>query len=66
MTSNFPHNRRNCEEILEGRNTWSLNKELEINDQLENIIASKEHENELTIYSMLKSSSDSSSWNLQD
>ncbi len=54
MTQRFPHKRPNCEEILEKKNSWALNKEeLEISDELEDIIASKEHENEFTIYSML-------------
>ncbi len=51
-----PHNRPNCEEILMKKDLWTLNKEkLEINDKLKNIIASKERENKLTIYSMLRS-----------
>jgi hypothetical protein len=38
------------------KDLWTLNKEkLEINDKLKNIIASKERENKLTIYSMLRS-----------
>jgi hypothetical protein len=51
------HRRRpNCEEILEKKDLWALNEEeLEISDELENIIALKERENELTIYSMLRS-----------
>jgi hypothetical protein len=56
MSSNFPHERPNCEEILENKKKWALNeKEFEINDELEKIIDSKESENELTIYSMLRS-----------
>jgi hypothetical protein len=48
--------RPGCEEILKRKNSWALNKEeLEISNELENIIASKESENELTIYSMLRS-----------
>jgi hypothetical protein len=55
MTSNLPPKRPTCEQILKSKNSWALNKEeLEINDQLENIIASKEHENEFTIYSILR------------
>jgi serine/threonine protein kinase len=55
MHSDFPHKRPNCEDILERKNSWALNKqELKINDELENIIASKERENELTIYSILR------------
>jgi hypothetical protein len=70
MTSKFPYNRPTCEQILKSKNSWALNKdELEINDELKNIMASKERENESTIYSMLRSeinliensSSDSSS-----
>jgi hypothetical protein len=70
MTSNLAKTRPNCEEILERKKSWALNKEeLKINDELENVIASKEHENEFTIYSILRSeknliensSSDSSS-----
>ncbi len=56
MTSNLPINRPNCEDILERKNSLALNeKELEISDELENIIASKERENEFTIYSILRS-----------
>ncbi len=70
MTARLPHKRLDCEEILERMNSWALNKEeLEISNELENIIASKESENELTIYSMLRSeidlienSSSDSSW----
>jgi hypothetical protein len=41
MHSDFPHKRLNCEDILERKNSWALKEEeLEINDQLENIIAS--------------------------
>jgi hypothetical protein len=55
MSSNFPHNRSNSEDILEKKNSWALIKEeLEISDELEGIIASKERENEFTIYSMLR------------
>ncbi len=55
MTSNFPHNRPNSEDILERKNSWALIKEeLEVSDELEGISASKERENELTIYSMLR------------
>ncbi len=55
MTSNLPHKRPNCEEILEIKNSWALIKqELEISDELEDIIASKERENEFAIYSMLR------------
>jgi hypothetical protein len=55
MHSDFPHERLNCEDILKKKNLWALNKEeLEINDELQNIIASKERQNELTIYSMLR------------
>jgi hypothetical protein len=43
-------------------NSWPLNEgELEINEKLENIIASKERENEFTIYSILRSDKNSSS-----
>jgi hypothetical protein len=56
MTSKFPYKRPNCEEILRMKNLWPLNKEqLEINDELENIITTKERENEFTIYSILRS-----------
>jgi serine/threonine protein kinase len=49
------HERPNCEEILKKRNLWALNEEeFEINDELKKIIDSKESENELTIYSMLR------------
>jgi hypothetical protein len=55
MHSDFPHERFNCYHILERKNSWALNEELEINDELQNIIASKEYENEFTIYSILRS-----------
>jgi serine/threonine protein kinase len=48
------HVRPNCEEILEKKNSWALNEEVEISYELENI-ASKKRENEFTIYSLLKS-----------
>ncbi len=55
MFSVFPHERPNCEEILERKKKWALNEEeFEINE-FEKIIDSKENENELTIYSMLRS-----------
>ncbi len=56
MTARLLNKRPNCEEILERKNWWALNKEaLEINDELQNIIASKERENEFQIYSILRS-----------
>jgi hypothetical protein len=56
MTARLLNKRPECEEILEKKNSWALNKdELEISDELENIIASKERENELTIYLLLRS-----------
>jgi hypothetical protein len=56
MTARLLNKRPDCEKILEKKNSWALNKdELEISDQLENMIASKERENEFTIYSMLRS-----------
>jgi hypothetical protein len=56
MLKPMPRRRPKCEEILERKNSWALVKEeLEINDELENIIASKERENEFTIYSLLRS-----------
>ncbi len=63
MTHRFSDKRPDCEEILKRKNSWALNEEeLEINDELEDIIASKERENEseleLTIYSMLRSEID--------
>jgi hypothetical protein len=63
MTQRFSDKRPDCEEILKRKNSWALNEEeLEINDELEDIIASKERENEseleLTIYSMLRSEID--------
>ncbi len=51
----LPEKRPNCEEIIERKDWWALNKELEISDELEDIIASKEHENEFTIYWILRS-----------
>jgi len=56
MTQMLPQKRPNCEEILERKKKWALNeKEFEINDEFEKIIDSKGRENELTIYSMLRS-----------
>jgi hypothetical protein len=55
MTSNLAHKRPNCEDILNRKHSWALNtEELEISDELQNIIASKERENKFTIYSMLR------------
>jgi hypothetical protein len=55
MLSAKSDNRPSCKEILERKNSWALNKEeLEINDEFEAIIASKESENEFTIYSILR------------
>jgi serine/threonine protein kinase len=54
MITDLPEKRPNCEEILEKRDLWALNKELEINDEFENIITSKEHENKFLIYSILR------------
>ncbi len=52
----LPKKRSNCEEIIERKNSWALNKEeLEISNELEDIIASKERENEFTIYWILRS-----------
>jgi hypothetical protein len=56
MLKPIPRRRPNCKEILEKKNLWALNKEeLEINDELKDIISSKERENEFTIYSILRS-----------
>ncbi len=56
MTSNLAHERPNCEEILNKKDLWTLNEEeFEISDELKKIIYSKVRENELTIYSMLRS-----------
>jgi hypothetical protein len=55
MTARLPHKRPDCEDILERKNSWALNKEeLEISDELEDIIASKGRGNESTIYSILR------------
>ncbi len=55
MTARLPHKRPNCEEILERKNSWALIKEqFEINNELKDIINSKERENEFTIYSLLR------------
>ncbi len=54
MTRSLSRSRPNCEKILEIQDSWALNKELKISDELENIIASKERENEFTIYSFFK------------
>jgi hypothetical protein len=61
MLRPMPRRRPNCEQILERKNSWAINEEellIEINDELKNIIASKERENEFTIYSLLKSKID--------
>ncbi len=56
MLKLMPERRQNCEEILKKKDLWALKEEeFEINDELEKIIDSKESENELTIYSMLRS-----------
>jgi hypothetical protein len=56
MTQMLPQQRPKCEEILKRKKKWALNEEeFEINDELEKIIDSKGSENDLTIYSMLKS-----------
>jgi hypothetical protein len=56
MTARLLNKRPDCEKILEKKNSWALSKEeLEISDLLENMIASKERENEFTIFSMLRS-----------
>jgi hypothetical protein len=56
MTSNLPHKRPNCDDIIQRRKKWAMKvKELQINDELEKIIDSKRRENELTIYSLFKS-----------
>jgi len=55
MLRDVSHKRPTCEEILKKKDLWALNEEeFEINDELEKIIDSKESENELTIYSLLK------------
>ncbi len=52
----LPHKRPNCEKILERKKKWALNeKQFQINDELEKIIDSKESENDLEIYSLLRS-----------
>ncbi len=61
MHSDFPHKRLNCEDILQRKHLWALNEQqIEMNDELQNIIASKERQNEFTIYSMLRSEKDES------
>jgi hypothetical protein len=65
MHSDSPHERPNCEDILEGKSSWALNEdEFQVSDKLQKIIGSKQRKTELTIYSMLRlkinSSSDSS------
>jgi hypothetical protein len=56
MTQLFPQKRLNCEEILERNKKSALSeRELEINDELRNIIASEKAKNEFTIYLLLKS-----------
>jgi hypothetical protein len=56
MTAIRPQRRPNCEEILKRKKKWALNeREFEINKELKKIIHSKESENELTIYSLLRS-----------
>jgi len=66
MTVRLPSQRPDCEQIQKKKHLWALIKEeLEINDEMENIIASKERENKFTIYSMLGSESESESQNLR-
>jgi hypothetical protein len=56
MTAKSSHKRPNCEEIHKRKNSWALNEEeFEINEKFLKIIDSKESEDELTIYSMLRS-----------
>ncbi len=54
MTS-FQQNRPNCEEILNGKNSWALNeKEFEIDDELKNLILKLDNEKQFVFY-ILKS-----------
>jgi hypothetical protein len=39
MTSRFPLKRPDSEKILERKNSWALNEELEISEELEDMIA---------------------------
>jgi uracil phosphoribosyltransferase len=56
MTEDLQHIRPDCGEMLIKKNSWALNEEeFEINDEMKNIIYAKIRENELTIYSMLRS-----------
>ncbi len=56
MTAKLSHKRPDCEEIHKRKNSWALNEEeFKINEKLKKIIDLKESENELTIYSMLRS-----------
>jgi hypothetical protein len=56
MLKRKPERRQNCEEILKKKDLWALKEEeFEINDELKKIIDLKVRENELTVYSMLRS-----------
>jgi hypothetical protein len=39
MTTRFPLKRPDSEKILERKNSWALNEELEISEELEDMIA---------------------------
>ncbi len=67
MTARLPHKRPNCEEILERKNSWALIKEqLQINNELIDIINSKERENEFTIYSLLRNKLNSNDFRVSE
>ncbi len=55
MTKESETRRPDCEDILKKKDLWALKEEkFKIDDEFEKIIDSKESENELTIYSLLR------------
>ncbi len=56
MTSNLPHKRPDCEEILKNKDLWSLNEhEFEINDELKSVLILKLVEENQIVFHILKS-----------
>jgi hypothetical protein len=59
MLKDEPGERPTCEEILKIKDLWALKEEdFEFDKKVKKIIDSKFKENELTVYSMLKSKID--------
>jgi hypothetical protein len=56
MTSNLPHKRPKCKEIMEKKDLWALNeKEFEINDELKNELILKLNDKNQIVFSIIKS-----------